>query len=97
MLDSKQLADLESAERDLNDKQTILNTAIDLQALLRFLVDNGAIDKITMDKYRSEVRESPKYKTAQTYITQTLAEIRRYKNDPEAQLKRMFEEKMKGR
>ena len=57
MLDNKQLADLESAERDLNDKQTILNTAIDLQALLRFLVDNGAIDKITMDKYRSEVRE----------------------------------------
>ena len=45
MLKTKQLSDLEGAEEDLKNKAMILQTGIDLQALLRLLVDKGIISR----------------------------------------------------
>lgn len=97
MLESSQLADLDQAERDLKDKKLILDTAIDVQAILRFMVDQGVITKDEVNKYREEVKKSPKWSAAIQYIDQTMTEIERYRRDPQSQLKRMFEEKMKGK
>ena len=95
MLKANQMADLESAKLDIQNKQMILNTAIDVQALLRILVDKQIITKEEVRNYRNEVRESPKYQAAALYVEQTLAEIQAYESNPELRLKVMFHQKQK--
>lgn len=63
---------------------------------MRILVDKGIITREEMQKYREEVRNSPKYITSYQYLTQTLNEIIEYKNDPQKLLKAMLEAKMRG-
>ena len=95
MLKANQMADLESTKLDIQNKQMILNTAIDVQALLRILVDKQIITKEEVTQYRKEVRESPKYQAAALYVEQTLAEIKAYETNPELRLKAMFHQKQK--
>lgn len=95
MLKTNQMADLESAKLDIQNKQMILNTAIDVQALLRILVDKQIITREEVKKYRNEVRESPKYQAAALYVEQTLAEIKAYETNPGLRLKTMFYQKQK--
>ena len=97
MLTANQMADLESAKLDIQNKQMILNTAIDVQALLRILVDKQIITKEEVTQYRKEVRESPKYQAAALYVEQTLAEIKAYEANPELRLKAMFHQKSQGK
>ncbi len=97
MLKVNQLADLESAKLDIQNKQMMLNTAIDVQALLRILVDKQIITREEVANYRNEVRESPKYQAAALYIEQTLAEIKAYETNPEIRLKAMFRQKSKSK
>ena len=97
MLDTHQMADLDAAKTDTENKQMILNTAIDVQALLRFLVHKGIITKEEMNQYREEVRKSPKYKAAVTYVDQTLREIEMYKKDSRLYMQELFKRKMQGK
>lgn len=94
MLNSDQMSNLDQAERDIEDRKLILNTAVDIQVLLRILVDKEIISREEVNRYRKEVKESPKYKNAFTYIDQTLNEIQYYKNDPKALLQEMLRRKM---
>lgn len=94
MLNSNQLSHLEETERDINDKKLILKTAIDIQALLRLLVEKEIISKDEMDEKREEVSSSSRYSMALQYIKEAEDEIRRYKNDPEALLREMFNRKI---
>ncbi len=96
MLRTKQLADLDAAKLDVQNKKLILETAVDIQALLRILVDKEIITKKEVDRYRAEVREGQKYRAALVYIDQTLKEIEMYENDPTLQLKEMLNRKMSG-
>lgn len=52
----------EEALQDLQVQETILNVAIDVQVLLRILVDKEIITRDEVAEYREEVRNSPKYK-----------------------------------
>ena len=97
MLNTNQMADLDSAKLDIQNKQMILNTAIDVQALLRVLVDKGVITKDEINQYRAEVRKSPKYNAAMMYVEQTLEEIELYENDPQLRLREMLNRKMQGK
>ncbi len=97
MLKANQMADLESAKLDIQNKQMILNTAIDVQALLRILVDKQIITREEVKEYRNEVRESPKYQAAALYVEQTLAEIEAYESNPKLRLKSMFHQKSQGK
>lgn len=97
MLKINQLSDLESAKLDIQNKQMMLFTAIDVQALLRILVDKQIITKEEVTNYRKEVRESPKYHAAVLYIEQTLAEIQAYENNPELRLKAILHQKLQGK
>lgn len=96
MLSTNQISDLDSAKLDIQNKQMILNTAIDIQVLLRILVDKDIITREEVNQYRKEVRESPKYSAAAMYVEQTLAEIEAYEKDPQLRLKEMFNRKMQG-
>lgn len=97
MLNTSQIADLESAKLDIQNKQMILNTAIDIQVLLRILVDKEIITREEVNQYRAEVRESPKYSAASMYVEQTLEEIEAYEKDPQLRLKEMLNRKMQGK
>lgn len=97
MLSTEQLADLESAKRDVQNKQMVLSTAIDIQALLRILVDKGITTKEEVDEYRDEVRRGQKYSKAVLYLEQTMQEIQMYENDPQALLREMFNRKLQGK
>ena len=96
MLNTNQLSHLEETKNELETKQLILKTAIDIQALLRILVDKEIISKNEVDHYRNEVRRSPKYANAIEYIEQTLIEIQYYEKDPTTQLKELMRRKMEG-
>ena len=52
----------EEALQDLQVQETILNVAVDVQVLLRILVDKEVITREEVAEYRKEVRNSPKYK-----------------------------------
>lgn len=97
MLNTNQIADLNSAKLDIQNKQMILNTAMDIQTLLRILVDKEIITREEVNKYRAEVRESPKYNAAAMYVEQTLAEIEAYEKDPQLRLREMLNRKMQGK
>jgi len=94
MLNSNQFSDLDAAKSDLESKQIILKTGIDVQALLRILVDKEIITREEINKYREEVSSSPKYANALKYVEQTLEEIKYYETHPQERLQEMFRRKM---
>ena len=94
MLETNQMSDLASAKRDVKDKEMILNIAVDIQVLLRILVDKEIISRDEVNGYRKEVKDSPKYKNSFIYIEQTLAEIEKYERDPQALLREMMRRKL---
>ena len=81
-------------QRDCNNKQILLNTAIDVQAVLRILVDKEIVSRDEVEEYRSQVKSSLKYKSMQDYIDQTIREINLYKNDPQLLLKNLLNRKI---
>ncbi len=94
MLNLEQLSDLKNTKRDMLNKALIINTAIDIQALLRLLAEKEIITKAEMNRLREEVRSSPKYANAVIYLDQTLNEIKRFENDPQALLREIMQRKM---
>lgn len=94
MLNMNQMEDLDTARRDLENKKLILDTAIDIQALLRLLVEKKIVTREEVNRFRKEVRLSSKWKAANTYIEQTMEEIDFYQRNPQMALKAMFEAKL---
>lgn len=94
MLNLEQLSDLKNTKRDMLNKALIINTAIDIQALLRLLAEKEIITKAEMNRLREEVRSSPKYANAVIYLDQTLNEIKHFENDPQALLREIMQRKM---
>ena len=89
-------ADLEGAAEDLKNKAMILQTGIDLQALLRLLVDKGIISREEIREYRNEVSGSPKWGAAVSFIEQAKAEIEHYEANPRELLAELLRRKSSG-
>ena len=96
MLSTDQLSHLDQAARELGGRKLLLKTAIDVQALLRLLVEKGIITKEEVNEKRNEVSQSSTYRKALLYIEETEREIMKYQSDPQAALKEMFRRKMDG-
>ena len=97
MLNMSQMSDLDATLEDIKNKKLILDIGIDTQATLRILVDKGIVSREEVQKYREEVRNSPKWTAAYQYIVENLEEIARYKADPKSLLRAMMEAKMSGK
>ena len=97
MLSTDQLSHLDQAARELGGRKLLLKTAIDVQALLRLLVEKGIITKEEVNKKRNEVSQSKKNRKALLYIEETEREIMKYQSDPQAALKEMLRRKMDGK
>jgi len=87
----------EDALQELLIQKRILECAIDIQSLLRILVDKGIITKDEMQLSRQEVRNSQRYKMAMDDIERQETGFKRAKDNPEEYLKALFKAKIDGK
>ena len=86
----------EESLHELQVQQTILKTAIDVQVVLRILVDKEIVTREEVQKYREEVSSSPKYKIVLDDIKRQKAGFQAAKDNPQDYLKALFKAKMNG-
>ena len=82
----------EEALHELQVQETILKTAIDVQVVLRILVDK----EIATREYREEVRDSPKYKIVLDDIKRQKVGFQAAKDNPQEYLQALLRAKMNG-
>lgn len=87
----------DEALHELMMQETIMNLAVDIQALLRILVDKSIITRDEMNKYRDEVRNSPKYKPTLDAIKREKEGFTVAKQNPEEYLRAILKAKMDGK
>lgn len=88
--------DPDEALHELMLQETIINAAVDVQMLLRILVDKGIITREEVSAYREEVRNSPKYRPVIEEIQRQKTGFQKAKDNPEEYLKSIFRAKMNG-
>lgn len=86
----------DDALHELMTQETIINVAVDVQALLRILVEKEIITREEVKEYREEVRNSPKYGPVIEDIQRQRKAFQIAKDNPEAYLKAMFKAKVNG-
>lgn len=87
----------DQALHELMTQQTIVDVAVDVQVLLRILVDKEIITREEVNRYREEVRNSPKYKTVLDDIQRQRQAFQAAKDNPQEYLKALFNAKMDGK
>lgn len=83
----------DEALHELMVQETIVSVAVDIQALLRILVEKEIITKDEVNHYRDEVRNGPKYKPV---IERQKEGFQVAKDNPQEYLKAIFNAKMNG-
>lgn len=86
----------EEALQELKLQQTIFDVAVDIQSLLRILVDKQIITREEVAKYREEVRNSPKYKPVLDEIMKQTRGFQAAKDNPQEYLQALLRAKMNG-
>lgn len=86
----------EEALHELQVQETILKTAIDVQVVLRILVDKEIVTREEVQKYREEVSNSPKYKIVLDDIKRQKAVFQAAKDNHQEYLRALFKAKMNG-
>lgn len=86
----------DEALHELMIQETLINVAVDIQSLLRILVEKEIINKAEVNHYRNEVRNSPKYKPIIDDIQRQKAGFQAAKDNPQEYLKAIFNAKMNG-
>ncbi len=87
---------IDESLEDLSNKELILKTAIDIQALLQLLVKNNIITKEDMDYQRKVVSNNGKYKASIDYIQQNKEMFQKAKDNPKEYLQALLKAKMNG-
>lgn len=87
----------EEMKDDAAEKLLLLNTAVDVQAVLQLLISKEIITKEELDIMREKVRSIPKYAAAYKYIGQQKATADLWEKDPQSYLKAILKAKMDGR
>lgn len=78
-------------------QKRILECAVDIQSLLRILVDKGVITRDEMEKSREEVRQSDKYRLPLEEVERQLSGFQKAKDNPNEYLKALFNAKLNGK
>ena len=86
----------EEALHELQVQETSLKTAIDVQVVLRILVDKEIVTREEVQKYREEVSNSPKYKIVLDDIKRQKVGFQVANDNPQDYLKALFKAKMNG-
>lgn len=86
----------DEALQELMNQEQILNTAIDIQALLGLLVYKEIITKEEVNSFREKVKAIPKYKTTLEEIAKQKQGFMAAKENPKEYLRAVFKAKMNG-
>lgn len=86
-----------SLKEDAIQKKLMLDTAVDVQTIMQILVKNNIATKEEIDEIRIKVKSLPKYKAAYEMVENINMASELYKNDPQAYLKALFNDKLHGR
>lgn len=87
----------DQALHELMTQQTIVDCAVDIQVLLRILVDKEIITREEVNRYREEVRNSPKYKPVLDDIQRQRQAFQAAKDNPQEYLKALLKAKIDGK
>lgn len=87
---------IDEALHELMIQETIINVAVDVQMLLRLLVDKDIITREEVNQYRVEVRNSPKYRPVIEDIQRMKEGFQKAKTNPEEYFKAILKAKMNG-
>ena len=87
----------DQALHELATQQTIVDVAVDIQVLLRILVDKEIITREEVSRYREEVRNSPKYKPVLDEIQRQRQAFQTAKDNPQEYLQALLKAKMDGK
>ena len=87
----------DQALHELATQQTIVDVAVDIQVLLRILVDKEIITREEVSRYREEVRNSPKYKPVLDDIQRQRQAFQTAKDNPKEYLQALLKAKMDGK
>lgn len=86
----------DEALHGLQIQEAIMKVSVDVQAVLRILVDKKIITREEVQKYRNEVSNSPRYKLVLDDIQRQKRGFQAKKDNPQEYLKALFNAKMNG-
>ena len=86
----------DNALQELILQKQVIDEAVDVQALLRILVDKNIVTREEVAKYRDEVRSSPKYAAAIAKVEKEIKFFEAAKADPNGYLKALMNAKVNG-
>ena len=86
----------DEALHELQIQEAIMKVSVDVQAVLRILVDKKIITREEVQKYRNEVSNSPRYKLILDDIQRQKRGFQAAKDNPQEYLKAIFNAKMNG-
>jgi hypothetical protein len=86
----------DEALHGLQIQEAIMKVSVDVQAVLRILVDKKIITREEVQKYRNEVSNSPRYKLVLDDIQRQKRGFQATKDNPQEYLKALFNAKMNG-
>ena len=87
----------DNALQELILQKQVIDEAVDVQALLRILVDKNIVTREEVAKYRDEVRSSPKYAAAIAKVEKEIKFFEAAKKDPNGYLKSLMSAKINGK
>lgn len=86
----------DEALHGLQIQEAIMKVSVDVQAVLRILVDKKIITREEVQKYRNEVSNSPRYKLVLDDIQRQKRGFQAAKDNPQEYLKAILNAKMNG-
>ena len=86
----------DEALHELQMQETIMKALVDVQVVLRILVDKEIVTREEVQTYRNEVGNSPMYKHVLDDIQRQKRGLQAAKDDPQECLKAIFNAKMNG-
>lgn len=86
----------DEALHELQIQEAIMKVSVDVQAVLRILVDKKIITREEVQNYRNEVSNSPRYKLVLDDIQRQKRGFQAAKDNPQEYLKALFNAKMNG-
>lgn len=87
----------QNMKEEASKNMLILETAVNLQAVIDLLVSKGIIANIEIEYTRDKIKSSPKYKTAYEMYQNMINSAELYEKNPGKYLQELLKAKMEGR
>lgn len=86
----------EELKEEAAKNMMIVDTAVEVQAVVKLLVAKGIIANVEMDYMRQEIKNSPTYKAAYEMAKKAVNLAELYEKDPQAYLRGLLGAKLNG-